>query len=159
MKIAGGRRRVERTAKGGGSPDCPFEHVTVVYGIRIPSRDATLRSLAPRVRALLEQQYPQLATATLADGSHVKYEGWQQQAAADRKEAVRLRREMERLSQSLTENQSALDQARTVETALRAQMSDFEQATRDAAQQEQQPRLADATVGGCLLITHCDTVH
>jgi len=55
-----------------GHPDCPFEHVTVIFGTRSPNRDANLRSVAPKVRALRERRYPQLTTTRLADGSAVK---------------------------------------------------------------------------------------
>jgi hypothetical protein len=63
----------QKAEMGRGHPDCPFEHVTAVFGAESPNRDAHLRSVAPKVCTLLERQYPQLKTARLADGSQVKF--------------------------------------------------------------------------------------
>jgi hypothetical protein len=93
----------QKAEAGRGHPDCPFEHVTAIFGADSPKRDANLRSVAPRVRALLERQYPQLETATLADGSQVKFVAWQREASEDRAELARLRKELERRDRSTDE--------------------------------------------------------
>jgi hypothetical protein len=119
------------------SPDCPFEHVVVIYGSRVPSRDGQLKSVAPRVRALLEKQYPQIATASLADGSHVKYSEWQKQAAADRKELEHERKEHERTTRKLDETVADLAEVRGQIDALRATVEDARNEARAAARAEQ----------------------
>ncbi len=77
MALDAFRPCAQKAEVGRGHPDCPFEHVTVIFGAESPNRDANLRSVAPKVRALLERQYPQLKTAQLSDGSHVKFAEWQ----------------------------------------------------------------------------------
>jgi hypothetical protein len=112
MALDAFRPCAQKAEVGRGHPDCPFEHVTVIFGAESPNRDANLRSIAPKVRALLERQYPQLKTAQLSDGSHVKFAEWQRTAAHDRAEISRLRRDEER-------------QIRTIEE-LRVRLSDGE---------------------------------
>jgi hypothetical protein len=96
---------------GLGHPDCPFEHVTVIFGAESPNRDAHLRSVAPRVRALLERQYPQLKTARLTDGSEVKFNDWQRRASEDRAAIARLRKELERHVRTCDELRAQLEDA------------------------------------------------
>jgi hypothetical protein len=123
----------QKAEAGRGHPDCPFEHVTVVFGAESPNRDANLRSVAPRVRTLLERQYPQLETARLADGSQVKFVDWQKKASQDRAELTRLCKELER-------------RAGTVDQ-LRAQLAEGEariQALEDAAERQRRDAQEDA---------------
>jgi hypothetical protein len=96
MALDAFRPCARKAEAGGGHPDCPFEHVTVIFGAESPNRDANLRSVAPRVRALLERQYPQLETARLSDGSQVKFAEWQRRASQERAEILQLRKERER---------------------------------------------------------------
>jgi hypothetical protein len=126
----------EKAEAGRGHPDCPFEHVTVIFGTQSPNRDANLRSVAPKVRALLERQYPQLETARLDDGSQVKFTDWQRRASKDRAEIARLGRDLER-------------QTRTVEQ-LRAQVAEAgarADALADAAERRRRDALEDARAG------------
>ena len=104
----------QKAEAGRGHPDCPFEHVTAIFGAESPNRDANLRSVAPRVRALLERQYPQLQTARLADGSQVKFVDWQQSATHDRAELSRLQRDRDRQTREVDQLrvQLAEEQAR-----------------------------------------------
>jgi hypothetical protein len=123
----------EKAEAGRGHPDCPFEHVTAIFGAQSPNRDANLRSVAPKVRALLERQYPQLETSRLADGSQVRFADWQRRASQDREETSRLRKDLER-------------QARTVEQ-LRAQLTDAGarvDALSEAAARQRREALDDA---------------
>jgi hypothetical protein len=122
------QRCAANVVQGRGNPDCSFEHVTVVFGTRSPNRDAHLKSMAPRVRALLERLYPQLATAGLDDGSAVRYDDWQQHAADDRRELSRLRKEERRLEARIGELDNELlaanartEQMRAEADAMRAQ--------------------------------------
>jgi hypothetical protein len=131
------RRCAEKTITRGGPPDCPFEHATVVFGTRSPNRDAQLRSIAPRVRSLLERQYPQLATATLVDGSHVRYTDWKKLAAEERRELALVRRDRDRLGRELAEKNTELAGARARTDALRTDMEQARVDARIAARAEQ----------------------
>ncbi len=108
----------QKAEAGRGHPDCPFEHVTVIFGAESPNRDANLRSVAPRVRALLERQYPQLETARLADGSRVKFADWRKTASNDRAELSRLRKEFDRQARVADEMRARLAEADARITAL-----------------------------------------
>jgi hypothetical protein len=136
-------RCAERTSRRGGSTDCPFEHVVVVFGTRTPARDATLKSIAPRVRALLEHQYPQLATASLGDGTAVKYSEWQKQATDDRRELERARKEQQRLQSRLEESAAELKGARQQTEALRADIERARDEARESARAGQEKIVAD----------------
>jgi hypothetical protein len=126
----------EKAEAGRGHPDCPFEHVTVIFGAESsPNRDAHLRSVAPKVRSLLERQYPQLETARLADGSQVKFGDWQRRASQEHAEISRLRKDLER-------------QGRTVEQ-LRAQVAEAgarADALAEAAVRQRREALEDARI-------------
>lgn len=132
-------------AKSGnrGNPDCPFEHVTVIFGTHSPNRDAHLKAIAPKVRALLERQYPQLATARLADGSTVEFTKWQKQAMQDRRELARLGREHERTTHRLEATLAELDETRKREHRLTANMETVRNQARTAAREEQVRRVSD----------------
>jgi len=127
-----------RTEKGRGDPDCTFEHVAAIFGARVPSRDAQLKTIAPKVRKLLERQYPQLATASLADGSRVKYDEWQNQATRDRRELAMLRKAHDRVNAKLEQTQAELAQARAHSDALRDRIETDRQAARTAARVERE---------------------
>jgi len=129
----------ERSLNGRVDPDCPFEHIVVVFGTQSsPNRDVLLASVVPKVRVLLERQYPQLATARLGDGSHVKYDEWNKQAARDRSELARLQRDHERLTRSLDETSSRLEAARERATALENAAEASRREARAAARAEQE---------------------
>jgi hypothetical protein len=113
------RKCAERSLAGRVDPDCPFEHIVVVFGTESsPKRDALLAGMMPKARVLLERQYPQLTTALLDDGSHIKYAEWNKQAAGDREALARLRREQQRLERSLAEASGQLEDARARVRAL-----------------------------------------
>lgn len=131
------RKCAAKTVAVGGNPDCPYEHVTVLFGTRSPNRDAHLKDIAPIVRSLLERQYPALATAELSDGAHVKYTDWQKQATQDRAEVARLRREQERLSHKIEETTAALGKARDEVASLRTALTTARQESRAAGRAEQ----------------------
>jgi hypothetical protein len=118
------RKCAIRAEAGRNDVECTFEHLATIYGVSVPSRDRHLKDLAPRVRHLLERQYPQLATAQLADGSAVKFEEWREQAAAERRELKRLRREHQRLEERLEEAQDETAEARAETETLRASLAD-----------------------------------
>jgi hypothetical protein len=132
-------------AKSGkrGNPDCPFEHVTVIFGTRSPNRDAHLKAIAPKVRALLERQYPQLATARLADGSTVEFSKWQKQAMQDRKELARLGKEHERTTHRLEAALADFAEAQKREDRLNAKMEALRTDARAAAREEQAKHVGD----------------
>jgi hypothetical protein len=127
------RRCAARSGSDRANADCPFEHVTVVFGSRSPNRDEHLKSIAPKVRALLERQYPQLATGRLADGSAIRYTEWQQQVAHSRKELDRLRKEHERLARKYDETLRALADARTQVDTLAAGLDSARQQAQETA--------------------------
>lgn len=130
-------RCAARTESGRGNPDCTFEHVVAVFGARTPARDRHLKAMAPRVRRLLERQYPQLSTVSLADGSAVKYEKWREQATRDREEIERLQRELDRTERKLDEAHDDIDEARTEAAALRGSVDrERERARREARDQQ-----------------------
>ncbi len=131
------RQCAEKSGKRGISIDCTFEHVVAIYGSRVPSRDAHLKSVAPRVRALLEREYPQIRTASLADGTHVKYSEWQKQAAQDRKELVHERKEHERVRRNVDEMTREMADTRSQMETLRASVETARNEARAAARTEQ----------------------
>jgi hypothetical protein len=120
-----------------GITDCTFEHIAVIFGSRAPSRDSHLRSVAPRVRALLERQYPQIATASLADGTHLKYSEWQKQAADDRRELQHERKEHERAVRKIDGLTRELAETRSQIDALRDSVEEARNEARIAARVEQ----------------------
>jgi hypothetical protein len=128
---------------GRGHPDCPFEHVTAVFGAESPNRDANLRSMAPKVRALLERQYPQLKTATLADGSQVQYAEWRKKASEDRAEAARLRKELERQEPALQRLRAQLADQRVRNDALEEAAERQRREAYETARAEQERVIAD----------------
>jgi hypothetical protein len=124
-------------------PDCSFEHIVVIFGTQSsPNRDTHLASLAPKVRVLLERQYPQLATTRLDDGSHMKYAEWNKQAALDRAELARLQRDQVRLAESVEETASQLKAARAQVASLHDAAETTRREARTAARAEQ-GRLTD----------------
>ncbi len=130
-------RCAARTESGRGNPDCTFEHVVAIYGARTPARDRHLKAIAPRVRRLLERQYPQLATAELSDGSAVQYEKWREQATHDREEIERLQREFERAERKLEEAHDRIREARSEADTLRESVEDERARARQTARERQ----------------------
>ena len=128
---------------GRGHPDCPFEHVTVIFGTRSPNRDANLRSVAPKVRALLERRYPQLTTARLADGSSVKFADWRKTASEDRAELVRLRKEHERQDRTVIELRAQVVDERARVDVLRDAADAQRRQAHEAARAEQEQVVAE----------------
>jgi hypothetical protein len=137
------RRCAQKAEHGRSHPDCPFEHVTVIYGARSPARDANLKSVAPKVRALLERQYPQLKTARLADGSQVKFEDWQKEAAKDRADLDKLRKELDREARDIEALRSQLEEERAVVARLRDAADAQRAQARDAARAQQEQAMAE----------------
>lgn len=130
-------RCAARTESGRGNLDCTFEHVVAMFGARTPSRDRHLKSIAPRVGRLLEQQYPQLPTAELSGGSAVKYEKWKEQAARDREEIERLQRELDRAERKLDEANARIREARAETEELRDSVEQERARARQDARERQ----------------------
>lgn len=129
----------ERSLARRVDPDCPFEHIVVVFGTQSsPNRNNLLASAAPKVRVLLERQYPQLATTRLDDGSHVKYAEWSKQASLDRAELARVTRGHERLTHDLQESSSQLKAARARIQSLQDAADATKREARTAARAEQE---------------------
>ena len=132
-----------RAEAGKGHPDCPFEHVTVIFGAKSPSRDANLKSVAPKVRALLERQYPQLKTARLTDGSDVRFTDWGHRAAQDRSDMAQLRAERDRQEHAIRDLRAKLDEERARVEALRAASEAHRRQVLETARTEQAQVVAD----------------
>jgi hypothetical protein len=137
------RQCASRIEAGKGDPDCPFEHVVAIFGAKSPNRDANLRSVAPRVRTLLERQYPQLKTARLGDGSDGRFSDWGQDASASRAEVTRLRTERTRHEGTIRELRAALAEEQQRVESLRAAADDHRRQSVDAARAEQAAVVAD----------------
>jgi hypothetical protein len=137
------RQCATRVEAGKGNPDCPFEHVVVIFGAKSPNRDAHLRSVAPRVRTLLERQYPQLKTARLGDGSGVRFSDWGQDASASRAELTRLRTERTRHEGTIRELRAALAEEQQRVESLRAAADEHRRQSVDAARAERAAAVAD----------------
>ena len=133
----------QKSEAGRGHPDCPFEHVTVIFGAESPNRDANLRSVAPKVRALLERQYPQLRTARLSDGSEIAFAQWQRSAAEDRAEIGRLRKDLERQTRTVEELRRHLADSEARVEALEGAAERQRRQAHEAARDEQQRIVAD----------------
>jgi septal ring factor EnvC (AmiA/AmiB activator) len=99
--------------------------------------------MMPKVRVLLERQYPQLTTARLEDGSHVKYAEWNRQAAGDREALARLRREQQKLERSLADVSEQLGAAQARVRSLQDQAEDGRKEARAAARSEQERQFAE----------------
>jgi hypothetical protein len=136
------RRCAEKTTAKGGPPDCPYEHVVVVFASRSPSRDAQLRSIAPRVRSMLEHQYPQIRTTTVA-GNELSFSQWQSHALRDKQELDRERRERERTGKRLKEANAELDKLRAELGSLHDSVDAARDSARASARSEQEQVLAD----------------
>ena len=136
-------RCASRVEAGRGHPDCPFEHVTVIFGAPSPNRDAHLKSVAPKVRALLERQYPQLKTARLADGSAVTFGDWRKKASEYQAELARLRKDHERQERAVHELRAQLAAERARVDALGDAAEGQRRQAYDAARSEQQQVVAD----------------
>jgi len=140
--------RCAAKAEVGRAPlDCTFEHVTVIFGSRLAGRDAQLKAIAPRVRRLLEGQYPQLATASLADGSSVKYADWQRQATQDRRELARIQKDHERQGRKVEELQAELAEAVAYGEGLRESVEALRQKARLDARAEQEQAVGELRAG------------
>jgi hypothetical protein len=137
------RRCAQKISSGRGNPDCPFEHVVVIFGTRSPNRDAHLKSVAPKVRELLERQYPQLATARLSDGSQVKFAEWRKQAARDKASLDRLQKDHDRQGQDLAGVREELTQALARIEALAEANESHRREVRAAARAEQEAATAE----------------
>jgi len=136
-------RCAAKAQAGRADPGCTFEHVTTIFGAVTPARDQHLKSIAPKVRQLLEREYPQLSTATLADGSSVKYEQWRKEAARDREELAKMRKEYERVNRRVEHVQAELAEARADADALRESMQTFRDEARDEARAAQEERVRE----------------
>jgi hypothetical protein len=123
----------DKINKRGQHPDCPYEHVVVIFGSNATGRDTQLAAVAPRVKSLIEKQYPQIRTASLSDGSVVKFSEWQKAAAERQKELAHERKEHERAKRKVNETLAELDGIRSKMEEMRASVDDArEQARRQA---------------------------
>lgn len=136
-------RCAAKAQAGRADPGCTFEHVTTIFGAVTPARDRHLKAIAPKVRKLLEREYPQLSTATLGDGSSVKYEEWRKEAARDREELAKVRKEYERMSRRVEDVQAELEEARADADALRESRQSFRVEARRAARAAQEERVRE----------------
>lgn len=137
-------RCARKVETGRSSPNCAFEHATVVFGVEHPTRDAQLRKLAPRVARLLRRKYPQLQMAgretTPAD-----------ERDDHRKEAVRTARELARLRKKHGKVSHKLEQAEEERDAARGQAARLQRAldrergeARDEARRVREEALREA---------------
>jgi hypothetical protein len=74
-----------------------FYPLVIALGLGAPGNHRPLASLAPRVRALIETEYPGMASVVLKDGTRISYHDWQRQALANEKQIRRLESKNARL--------------------------------------------------------------
>lgn len=115
-----------------------FGLLPIIFAARSPNRLKYLRKMAPRVRYLLEKEYPSLATVRFEDGSRVRYAEWQEQAQKDRKELKRLRRARRRLHRRLKQAQQRLKTAKDELASLRGKIGAARKEGRDQGRVEQE---------------------
>lgn len=128
---------------GHNSPECTFEHLTVIYGIDVPSRNRRLEEAAPRVRRLLELMYPDLDVTPVGAKESERARELRREAVRAQREAGRLEKEAKRLKGALAEADEALEAERADVRSLRASLESHRQraqaeaeAMREAARRE-----------------------
>ncbi|MEX2610329.1 MAG: DUF2325 domain-containing protein [Gemmatimonadota bacterium] len=138
------RRCAAKNAKGRSRLSCTFEHLVTMYGAGVSSRDAQLRKVAPRVRALLHRKYPHLAEPPPAeDAPAVELEKLRRQLVRREDEAARARREALRLQGKLEEAQKQLAEAEAGRKKLKAAARATRNRARAEAREEQAAELAE----------------
>jgi len=123
---------------------CTFEHVVVMFGAKVPSRDEKLRAVVPRLRSLLEWKYPRLAEArSEAESPTAEIERLKRELVRERNEITRARRDAERQRRKLEDARAALADAAAERKARKASTRATRQWARTEARAEQEEALAE----------------
>ncbi len=133
---------------GHNSPECTFEHLTVIYGVDLPSRNRHLMEAVPRVRRLLKLMYPELDLDSAVNSGPRSSKEARREVVRARREVARLTKANEQLEESLAEAEAALEKAKAVRESLRARFESHRHRSRAEADsvREEVWREAEASI-------------